>query len=271
MPAQALLPNAPDVRQLRWNHKAMRRKGKQAALRMQQTKKGPKDTPTISDADQKNFQRLMMKSPSAIVDPYVPVPADEKPSLFSAEGLRLRLRSAGKSLQSTVSVGVIKQKLKVFNSVAFAEEAKEIFLLAADAISKQDRQVLDSLVTPNAVLALKQQHYSRKGWTYEGDVERPRCVFINAFATGGRGNQNYFAQVTVQVHYRYSVSGGPVGEALEYIVVERYIESGPGSSDVWKIAGVIDPKNPPKVPAHMQMPSFAERLGKRLMFWRKNE
>ena len=107
------------------------------------------------------------------------------------------------------------------------------------ALVADDKATLREFLTPESFIEMRKQVRSAGYRSSEllEQLDRPRCVTINAFEAGAKNN--YWCQVTVRLHLSQRINGGAPKEAVEYVVVERHLESPERS--VWRITGKLDP------------------------------
>eukprot|EP00041_Stephanoeca_diplocostata_P006895 m.95515 g.95515 ORF g.95515 m.95515 type:complete len:369 (+) comp16601_c0_seq1:68-1174(+) len=184
--------------------------------------------------------RLMRGGIGRLIDPYIPLEPQLRPSFFSTDGLKYRWNHMKKTLRSLVGVAVIKRKKIPFQAIEFAEDAQVQFVEAMYALQKDDKLALRNSCTDDTALQLRADYRKKKkfSWDFVGQIERPRVIHTSTFAVGEKGQEQYFAQVTVRFHTKQCINGEN-REMVDYVVFERFLEA--AMDGKWLMCGKVKP------------------------------
>lgn len=221
--------------------------------------------------------RLMRVGIGRLIDPYIPLEPVQRPSLFSTDGLKYRWNHIKKTLRSLVGVAVIKRKKIPFQAMEFAEDAQVQFVQAMYALQADDKLALRNTCTDDTALQLRADYRKKNKFSWDfirtvnrtlmidalgcvfvesffssfllishvpacfvvaDQVERPRVIHTSTFAVGEKGQEQYFAQVTVRFHTKQAING-ETRDMVDYVVFERFLEA--AMDGKWLMCGKVKP------------------------------
>lgn len=209
-----------------------------------------------------NYEIKALPAEVHVLDPWVPTPFSQRPSLFSKAGFDYYKKALIRNLQSTYHVYKVKKAFKsqenlpTFAPTSFGKEVENLYIGMNEAFAKSDKASLSRLVTPGMLVTLSSdmKKFKKDGkelnWVFKGHVAKPTVQVVRIADVAG-SDATKVVQVTVKydtnqtlVVYKNGkrVSGDEdkVHNVTEYVVFERWLSE--NNSDGWRIAGKTFPE-----------------------------
>ncbi|KAI9596694.1 hypothetical protein BDF19DRAFT_438336 [Syncephalis fuscata] len=183
-----------------------------------------------SHSDPRQNHRLIVTD-HGLIDPFVPLPRSQRPSIFSRAGFRTAVKHWKNIAFTTFCIGRLRMSLDGWKPKPFAMEAQEMYEWMNNAFARGAREELREICTENMFSRLKNDMKNRVGtykWTLHGQVEPPRVVTARY---GQMATKLFLAQVTVRIHTKQSMA------VYNKKVFQRVV--GPGERNGWKIYGKV--------------------------------
>ncbi|XP_015598841.1 probable 39S ribosomal protein L45, mitochondrial [Cephus cinctus] len=205
-------------------------------------------------------KRIWMERPTyisctgGIFEAYVPPEGDGKFSAISTTGAKQKFEFVEKKSKSYMAIRKIRDFEPEFDVRDFAEEAREIYIKAHEALSRKDKHALRQYITERAYPEMLYNAMDKTiHWKFLQSLEPPRIV--HARSTHVITKSNIFSQLTVRFHNQQQLAiydrfgrlmcGSEIlkKDVLEYIVFEKHVANEYG---LWRIhAKIIPPWMPP--------------------------
>ncbi|KAJ1956335.1 hypothetical protein IWQ62_005323 [Dispira parvispora] len=186
-----------------------------------------------------------------VLDRFVPLPSNERPSLLTTLGWKYRLRALRSRFATTFNIGVLKTKAGKFNTRGFLDEAVGLYQVMNEAFATGDRKLLQHICLPAMYSKLKGDMKRRTHtirWQYVGEVEPATLV---ALQTGRLASDVTLAQAVVRIHSKQAVEvfnkenvciSSNVDQptsVVEYVIFQRIIAE--GDNNHWQVYGKTKP------------------------------
>ncbi|XP_046432011.1 large ribosomal subunit protein mL45 [Neodiprion pinetum] len=214
-----------------------------------------------------NERPIYLSCTGGIFEPYVPPEGDGKFSAISTTGAKQKVEFVQKKGSSIMAVRKMRNYEEELNLKTFAEDAREIYIKAHEALNVKNKLELRQLVTERAYPEmLHNTHNKTIHWKFIQSLEPSRVV--QARCTEVITKDNVFGQLTVRFHTQQVLavydrfgrllhgSEFVTKDVIEYIVFEKHLSNQYG---IWRLHDKIIPTwMPPKEPSRK---TFVSKVG----------
>ncbi|KAJ1919314.1 hypothetical protein H4219_002076 [Mycoemilia scoparia] len=155
------------------------RNGFMDRLRSQVARQGAVSYRMYSDKHMDRFRERFLLTEYGLLDSFVPLSKESRPSLFSKNGYKVNIRQFKNWVSSFIGLKIIQFKIRGWKRADFEQTAESLYEIMNDAFAKGDRNVLEKICMKGMYAKLKSDMKNQVGrfeWKKVRTVVPPTVV-----------------------------------------------------------------------------------------------